>query len=293
MTTVPLKLIINHEGVPYRPVDSDYAEELSKNIEKVGLDQPITVWNGGTKKGEQIEIDGKDGKFPATYLIAGQQRRAALKLLFKRNQERYKELFPNGIPVVVKSGEMKDFLTLQLRENVTRKEMAIKHILPVMKQLKDEHSMKQREIAKAIGKHESYVSQIFDSEETLGQEETQELADEGASITDLRKAAKSTKEAVKKGKDKKVAAKEAVAATKKKVNAKKVAGRQREEKRVSAKKLFARYISLPRTTKMGKKVDILEAALGYLAGESEYDVPEELQQDVETKVEKDDDGDDE
>jgi transcriptional regulator with XRE-family HTH domain len=278
-------MIVDAEDVPYRPVDAAWAEELSHNIEQRGLDQPLLVWNGGSKKGEQITIEGKDGKFPATYLIAGQQRRAALKLIRKRSPEKFKEMFPNGIPVIVKGGEMDAFLLMQLRENVTRKDMEVKHILPVMKKLKKEHSMKQREIAKAIGKHESYVSQIFDAEETLGEAEMADLAEDGATVGDARKAAKEVKEKVKAGKDKKVAKDEVVAKTKKKLAEKKASGRVRDERRVSAKALWKRYIALPRGTKLGEKVEILEAVLGYLAGDEAYELPEVLQQDVESEAE--------
>jgi ParB-like chromosome segregation protein Spo0J len=294
MTTVPLSHIVDHEEVKYRALNKDHVDALAKNIAENGLDTPITVWNGGSSKGEQITVEGSDKKIPATFLIAGLHRRAAIRKIKKDTPERYKELFPNGVPVVVKSGEMADFLSLQLRENVLREEMEVSQILPIIKRLKKEFGLKQREIAKRIGKGESYVSQILDAEETLGESETEDLAEEGATLTDVRNAAKKVKEAVKKGKDKEKAKKEVVAATKSKVQQKKATGRQRDERKVSAKALWNRFLSLPRGVKMGRKLEISVGALGYLAGDEEFaTLPKELREDVETKKSKDDDGDDE
>jgi ParB-like chromosome segregation protein Spo0J len=284
MTTVPLKLIIDSEDIIYRPLDKEHVASLSRNIEANGLDQPLLVWNGDEKeRGHQIELE--DGsKAPATYLIAGSHRRAALRELLKRNKARYKELFPNGVPVYVSSGTAADVLSRQLRENVARKDMPASQVLPVVKKLMKEHGMKQREIAKAIGKHESYISQVLDAEETLGEDETQELMNEGAKLNDIRKAAKEVKEGKKKGKDNK---KEVVEKTKAKIKSKKDSGRQRDEKRVSAKKIWSRYNALPKMN-MGEKLSVLENALGYLAGDEEFQLPKELSVDAEKSSDEDD-----
>lgn len=291
LTHVPLSHILRNDEIKYRPLDEKHVAELAKNILENGLESPLLVWNGGTKKGELIQVEGSDKKIPATYLIAGNHRLAALTKIRRDDKALYKERFPEGIPVHVRSGEIQDVLLAQLRENVTRKDMGAEHILPIIKRLRKDFSMKGRAIAAAIGKHESYVSQILDAEETLGEQEAEEIANEGGTIGDLRKAAKKVKEAVKKGKDKKVAAKEATKEAKSKIANKKASGRQRDERRVSAKKVYERYIALPRGLKMGKKVTILETTLAYLAGDEDTPaLPKELREDVESKS---DDGGDE
>jgi ParB-like chromosome segregation protein Spo0J len=287
MVHVPLRQIIPHDEAVYRPVDKEHVDELRKDIEANGLLSPIIVWNGGTKNGTQVELEDKT-KIPATFLVAGLHRYTSIRAIFKENRERYKELFPNGVPVKVISGELKDFLAAQLRENVLRKDMEISQILPVIKKMRDEHEMKQADIARAIGKSKGYVSQIFDAEAELGEEATEELAKEGAKISNLRNAAKEVKEKVKKGVDKKTAAKEVVEKTKSKLASKKASGRQREEKKVSAKKVWERWQALPRGLKMGEKLAIAEAALGYLAGDTEFTLPSELANDVEGKEESED-----
>jgi ParB-like chromosome segregation protein Spo0J len=282
LSYIPLSHVRMHDDIPYRPLDKDHVTVLRKSIEANGLEQPLLVWNGDEdgSKGTTVQIEGKPGQFPAAWLIAGNHRRQALREFAKDNNNGFKERFPNGVPVLVKSGPLSDVLMAMLRENVTRKEMTIQQVLPVIKKLQ-ELGLKQKVIAKSIGRSEGFISQVLSAEEELGEEETKDLAESGASITELREAAKKVKEVVKKGGDKKAAAKEIVAKTKGKVAQKKASGRQREEKRVSAKTIFKRYHALPRTLKMGDKVNILESALGYLAGEDTFDLPEELQADAE------------
>lgn len=279
-TTVPVSLIIDHPDIKYRELNEGHVNELYNSISRSGLDTPLTVWNGGSAKGREVDIPGK-GKRPATFLIAGLHRRAALKRLLKDDKKRFDELFPNGVPVMVKSGEMQDFLALQLRENILRQDMSLKQIYPIMKRLRKEFDMKQKEIAKAIGKSEAYVSQVFDSADTLGDAETDEIAEEGGTVTDARKGAKKVKELIKGGKNKEAAKKEVVSSIKAKLKAKKASGRKRDDRRVSAKQLFKRYSALPKGMKTGEKIVLLENILGYLAGDENYALPEEVAQEAE------------
>lgn len=285
LTHVPLSLIRQHEDIPYRPIDKEWVAQLRKMIETQGLEAPLTLWNGDEEgtKGIQIELEGKEGKYPAAFLIAGAHRRQALRDFAKQNPNGFKEAFPNGVPAYIKSGSLQEVLATMLRENVARKEMDIIQILPVVEKL-IELGLKQKQIANQIGKSEGFISQVLSAKEELGDEETEDLANSGASITELRKAAKEVKDKSK-GKssgDKKKIAKEVVAKTKAKVQQKKASGKKRDDKRVSAKTLFKRYHSLPRTTKVGAKVDMLESVLGYLAGEENFDLPKELLNDAES-----------
>ena len=68
--------------------------------------------------------------------------------------------------------------------------------------------------------------------------------------------------------------KEAVEKAKKKTAERKASGKERDEKRVGAKQIWARYNVLP-SMKMGAKLEILETALKYLAKEVDA-LPAEL-----------------
>src|SRR5688572_3334327 len=283
LTHVPLRCIVDHDEVKEtsRPLDKEWVGDLAKDIERNGLDTPLLVWNGG-KNGKMVELEGGK-RIPASFLVAGAHRRAALRTILKSNQARYKELFPDGIPVFVRGGEIQEVLGAQLRENVQRKDPSPEQVFPVLQRLRKEFGMKQKEIAKLVGKSEGWVSQVFDIEETLGDEATDELKKGGLKLSHAREAARKVKEARKKGL--KVSPKEAVEKMRARHKALKAKGRTREEKRVSAKKVWLRYCALPKMN-LGEKLGIAEAAIGYLAGDEEFELPEELQQDVEVESKK-------
>jgi ParB-like chromosome segregation protein Spo0J len=277
VTHVPLKAIIDHEEILHRPLDKEWVNELAKDIERNGLTVPLIVWNGGGKKGQQVELE--NGKIiPATFLIAGLHRRAAIRSILKANQPRYKELFPDGVPVHVLGGEEQDALAALLRENVQRKDMDMAQILPIISKMRDEYGMKQKDIAAKIGKSAAWVSQVFDIEEELGEEGSEELKKGGVSMSDAREAAGKVRKAKKAGKP--VSAKDELQKAKAKKAALKAKGREREERRVSAKTVWKRYSALPKMN-MGAKLTVAENALGYLAGDEEFDLPPELQADTE------------
>lgn len=290
LTRVPLRCIVDHDDIKEtsRPLDKDWVVDLSRDIERNGLDTPLLVWNGGSK-GKMVQLEGGK-KIPASFLVAGGHRRAALRALLKRNQNRYRELFPDGIPVIVRSGDMQDVLGAQLRENVQRKDMPAEQVFPVLKRLRKEFGLKQKDIAKLIGKSEGWVSQVLDIEETLGEEAVDDMKKSGLKLSHAREAARKLKEAKKQGK--KVDGKAALAEMRERQRKLKEKGLTREEKRVSSKKVWSRYCSLPKMN-LGAKLGIAEAALGYLAGDDEFELPEELQQDaeVESKKRKSDDDD--
>lgn len=285
MTHIPLKFIVEHPEIIYRDLNDEWVEELSRNIEAVGLTVPLLVWNGGGEKGQRMQIGEGDGaeKVAASFLVAGNHRRAALKSLFKRNAARFKELFPSGVPCVVLGGEMKDVLTAQLRENVMREEMSPEQVFPVLKRLlkKEEKGgcgMSQKEVAKEIGKSQGWVSQILDIEEQLGEEAVEALKKKELGLAETRQIASKVKKAKKKGEA--VDPKEELAKAKAKKKALKESGKSREPKRFTAKKLWDRYTALPRMS-MGEAKAILEAALAYLAGDDNAELPDELKADAE------------
>ena len=251
-----------------RKIDEDHVAQLSKSIEESGLDVPLIVWNGG-QPGKLVEVRGK--KVEYNVVVAGFHRRRALLTLLERNPKRFKELFPNGIPVVVKGGSLADALATTVRENIARKNCEAKELLPLMKDLRDVHNWSQKVIAKSVGVSEATVSQIFKIEEVLGEEATDEVLKKGVSITDAVKAA----DKVRKGKATK---EEAVAEVKAKTQSKQDSGRERAEKRVSVKTIWAITKVLPKMNQ-GLKIILLERALQYLAGETDT-LPREYRVDV-------------
>ncbi len=271
-STVPLNLLVSHDDVPNRPLKPDHVAELKESIRKNGLDVPLIVWDGG-EPGTEMEVPGIKGTHPASFLVAGGHRRKALQELSKEDAGWFKKNFPNGIPVVFRSGDIKEVLAAQLRENVNRDNPDAAEILPQVKRLQTEFKMKPSEIAKAIGKSKSWISGVMDIENQLGKSALKAVAKGKAGLSDAIDAARKVKKDKTAGK--KVSVKKVVSKIKAKTAAKKASGKKRSTKRAGAATLHKAYTTLPAMSDK-KKVKILEGALAYLAGE-EDDLPEELQ----------------
>jgi ParB-like chromosome segregation protein Spo0J len=276
---VPLELITKHPDMTYRKLDKDWADELSADIENNGLDTPLTVWN---EEGDtQVKIAGE--LHPASFLIAGLHRQEALKRFRARNEKGFSKAFPDGIPVNFRTGDMGDALSAQLRENVQRKDMEPGEIFPVLIRLRDEFDMKNKEIAKRVGKSPAWVSEMFSIEENLGEEGVEVISKKGVTMSDAKKAARKIKKLKKAGKKANVS--EVLKKAKDKGKKKKAKGRERADKRASAKTLYKRYVALPKM-KMNDKIDLLENILAYLAGE-EDDIPEDVAEEADSETDED------
>lgn len=260
---LPLELLVDHPSLHNRPIDEEWVQELKTSIAKNGLDTPLFVWNGGTEC-PKMTVNDKD--FPASFVTAGFHRRAALRKLRKENPDRFAELFPKGVPVIVRGGSMQETICLQLRENVDRLNPTAAEILPQMLRLRDEFKMKNKEIAQRIGRSDSYVSQVFAVEEELGTEGVEEVVSGGVSAKEAVKAAAEVRKARKAGKP--VDKKAVVAKAKEKTAKLKAKGAQREEKRMSLKRIWKAYKALPAMT-LGKKLNLIEAAVEYAVGDSD------------------------
>lgn len=285
LTHLSLEDIVTSKEVGNRPINKDFVAELADSIAAVGLDTALTVWNGSPKgeKGAVIEVKGV--KKPASILVAGRHRREALRLLRSRDAKAFQNRFPDDmIPVNVIDGSLGEILAAQLRENVTRYGMDNADVLPILIRMRDEEGMKPSAIAKSLGKSKAWVSQIFAVETELGDEGVEAVKSGEVKLSDARKAAKKVKDDKKAGKtaDPKKELEKAKASRK----TAKDAGKERLTKRVSAKKLLARYDALP-SMALGKRNEILLAALSYLAGVEDQELPPELADDT-----SDDDGDD-
>lgn len=275
------KLMTDKQEIGNRPLDKEHVAALAASIKTDGLQSPLTVWNGGEEGGTtEIELeDGTKTTAPTALVVAGFHRLAAIRRLHKNDQESFKAVFPNGIPCMVRSGELKDALLDQLRENAMRKELEGSDALVVMVRLRDEFKMRNNQIAARVGVSEGWVSQVFSLEKNLGKKAVEAVKGKQLKLTDAVKLSNEVNKAKKSGKnlseaeiDEKV---EKAKSKRKELTDK---GRDRAEKRVSAKALYKAYTKLPKTA-TGAKVIILESALAYLAGEEGATVPDELTSD--------------
>lgn len=285
LTFIPLAQIVDHPDklIQNRPIDKAHVDELLESIKRNGLDTPLSVWNGAEAEetGEVVSIGSKN--VPASYLVAGFHRRAALRKFLKTEPEAYAAKFPNGVPVRVFSGTAADMIALQLRENIARKNMDDPEILTQLIELVDTHKMKQKVVAKKIGKSEAWVSSILAIRDELGEDGVEAVKGKKVAVRDAIQAAAKVRKAKKSGDDDVDAGEELSKAVSKKSKAA-AAGNSRAEKRVSAKVLFARVNALPRMA-IGAKCDVVLGALAYLAGVEE-ELPEELSVEPEGDEEK-------
>lgn len=282
--TVALDHIVNLKDFPYRDIDAAHVETLVNDIKVNGLDTPLFTF--ATEEGQQVKPKGSDKANPAHFLAAGLHRREAIRKIRREDPKVFEKLFPNGIPVIHRIASAQDMMFLMLRENVQRREMSSEEIFPVLEMLtKEPYSLSGREIAAKIGKSTSWVSQHL-----AVLEENDELATAAKSgavdVSDAREIAagiRKEKKATGTVDTAKVKAKVAVAAAKK--TNKVASGNVRaagDDRKVSAKKLYQRVVSMPKVT-LGREVEILRAALSYLAGESEK-LPAELRKEGKVSV---------
>lgn len=289
-TFLPLELIVDFPDMGQRELNKEWAAELKESIRANGLDTPLFVWTGGEEHPE-MKVGAKT--HPSSFLVAGLHRRAALRALRKEDPTRFEKLFPNGVPVRKFDGSLKDMLTLQLRENVDRKDPTAEELLPKMIRLRDEFKMSGKDIAKRIGRSPSFVSEIFSIEDELGEEGVKEVVSGKVTAKHALRAAKNLKAARKAGKNADV--KGEVEKAKAASAAQRARGGERELKRASFKKLYGIYKSLP-SMEDSKMFRILEGLCDYVYGERDT-YPKELKVDAskksKTDEEDDDEGDDE
>lgn len=278
ITMVSLDHLLAHKDLKNRPIDTSHVEDLYNSIKAKGLDTALVTWDGGSSD-SRMKIG--DDTYPSNFLVAGFHRRDALRRLRKDSKDRFDELFPGGlVPVNRRTGSMAEMLCLQLRENVARKDPTPQELFPLLEKLSKDHKMKNIAIAKSIGKSEAWVSRMLSITTELGDEGAAAVADGEATVSDLQAVAEESKRSKKTGKDFDKQA--ALSKVKAKGAAKKASGAQRGDKRASAKTLWGRYLALPKGAALGVKFRVAEAALKYLAGETDKLEPE-IQRDPEAK----------
>ena len=123
--------IESNKEQPRKTFEKEALEELTNSIKQYGVIQPIVV----RKKGEKYEI------------IAGERRWRAAK-----------EAKLNEMPCIIKEVDDKESLKLALIENIQRENLNPIEEAYAYKTLIDEYSLTQEEVAQALGKSRSYIS---------------------------------------------------------------------------------------------------------------------------------------
>lgn len=123
--------IESNKEQPRKTFEKEALEELTNSIKQYGVLQPIVV----RKKGEKYEI------------IAGERRWRAAK-----------EAKLDKIPCIIKEVDDKESLKLALIENIQRENLNPIEEAYAYKTLIDEYSLTQEEVAQALGKSRSYIS---------------------------------------------------------------------------------------------------------------------------------------
>jgi len=256
---VPLAAIKIHPELKPRALNVEFIDELVEDIGNNGMDTPISVWSP--------ERNSKK-----LYLIAGAHRRAALKRLAKGSPRKFDRHFKNGVPVDVRhGGTVRDALAIQIRENLCRTKFDEKDSIPYLTRMKDELGMSQTEIARFIGKSNSWVTNIMLVSNAYG-EKAQEVVTQRGEFSDAVAVARKIRKQRRAGKS--VTTEQAVEQLVGEREKRKSAPKAAAPKRVNAKTLWTRYNNLPRTS-LGEKLNVLESAFKYLVGETE-ELPEKL-----------------
>lgn len=128
---IPLEKIRAKKDQPRKEFDKESLEELARSIEVHGVIQPILL----RKIGDRYEI------------IAGERRYRASKLT--NLQE---------IPAIISKVDNKDAAKLSLIENIQREDLNPIEEAMAYNQLIEEFNLTQNQLAKAIGKSRSYIT---------------------------------------------------------------------------------------------------------------------------------------
>lgn len=123
--------IVTKADQPRKDFDKDSLEDLSKSIKKHGVIQPILL----RKLEDKYEI------------VAGERRYRASKLALLKE-----------IPSIIVDADDEDASKLALIENIQREDLNPIEEAMGYKQLMDEFQLKQEELATAIGKSRSYIT---------------------------------------------------------------------------------------------------------------------------------------
>jgi ParB-like chromosome segregation protein Spo0J len=265
---VALDHIVNHKDLSYRSLDTAHVDALAADIAVNGLDIPLLTF--AETPTHRVKLKGAQTDMPATFLVAGLHRRAALLKFRREHGEAFKKKFANGIPILHRICSVGDALLLQIRENVARREMSAEEIFPILEKLSAApYNMSGKEIAKRVSKSPAWVSSMMAVNEELDPTTKEEVVTGKIATGDARKLAGDVRKEKKSGAaPTKESIRERAEALKQKQAAKAATGAQRahgEERKVSLKKIWERY-QVASISGAGRRVQILEEAVQYSLG---------------------------
>jgi ParB family transcriptional regulator, chromosome partitioning protein len=138
--TLPLAIMQPGAFQPRREIHQQALEELAASIKENGVIQPIIVrpLPSGTPGGARYEI------------VAGERRWQAAKLAGLQD-----------IPAIVRELSDRQALAVGLIENIQREELTATEEARALKQLTEEFSLTQQEVADSVGRSRAAVSNLI------------------------------------------------------------------------------------------------------------------------------------
>ena len=135
ITQLKLSTIVKNPYQPRLVFDEDKLKELANSIQENGVLQPIIV---------------RKSKLVGYELLAGERRFQASKLAGLET-----------IPAIIRSYSDEEMMTLSILENLQRENLNPLEESKSLAQLADKLGMTHDQIAKALGKSRSYVSNLI------------------------------------------------------------------------------------------------------------------------------------
>jgi len=129
-------------------IDHDTVHRLYLNIYRHGLLNPLIV----------TPPEKEGGKY---LVVSGRLRLEALRKLKAENPARFKSLFPEGVPCVVRDLSPQEALVLSLSENIRRGTMSKEEVGAAIERLQTEFGLSREEITRELQLVSSEIDSIL------------------------------------------------------------------------------------------------------------------------------------
>jgi len=137
-----------------RVVDEGEVRRLMESIASRGLQQPLVVM--------------ASAEVPGVYeVVIGRRRLEALRRLARESPERFTELFPQGVPCIVRSFTPREAMLASLMENLQRDNLEDDEVAHALHRLEIEHQMSPQEVVKAIKVNTARIRKALETLEAL------------------------------------------------------------------------------------------------------------------------------
>jgi len=137
-----------------REVDEREVRRLTESIASRGLQQPLVVM-------PSEELAG------VYEVVIGRRRLEALRRLAREKPERFRELFPQGVPCIVREFTPKEAILASLVENLQRDNLRDDEVAHAFRRLEAEHGMSLEEAARAIRVNIAKIRRALEIAEAL------------------------------------------------------------------------------------------------------------------------------